>query len=126
MKGRKTGGRKKGTPNKVTGEIRDILREVLTSEAQAIPALLSQIEEPAKRLELLAKFLPYVAPRLQSVEVEKPKGNQQGFSGVLFFPEDATEEEMSRWAEANSGPDKTIIMLPKEQGYDERDIVVVD
>lgn len=73
-KRKKTGGRKAGTPNKVTKSVRESLRDALTGYISGINEKkyslftdLMQIEEPAGRLAMVAKFLPYVAPKLQSV-----------------------------------------------------------
>lgn len=73
-KRKKTGGRKAGTPNKVTKTVRESLRDAITGYLNGINEKgfslaqdLMQIEEPAGRLAMVAKFLPYVAPKLQSV-----------------------------------------------------------
>lgn len=73
-KRKKTGGRKAGTPNKVTKSVRESLRDALTGYINGINENkyslftdLMQIKEPAGRLAMVAKFLPYVAPKLQSV-----------------------------------------------------------
>lgn len=73
-KRKKTGGRKAGTPNKVTKSVRESLRDALTGYINGINEKkyslftdLMQIEEPAGRLAMVAKFLPYVASKLQSV-----------------------------------------------------------
>lgn len=73
-KGKKTGGRKAGTPNKVTKTVRESLRDAITGYLSGINEKgfslardLMQIEEPAGRLAMVAKFMPYVAPKLQSV-----------------------------------------------------------
>lgn len=73
-KRKKTGGRKAGTPNKVTKSVRESLRDALTGYINGINENnyslftdLMQIQEPAGRLAMVAKFLPYVAPKLQSV-----------------------------------------------------------
>lgn len=74
-KRKKTGGRKAGTPNKVTKSVRESLRDALTGYINGINEKnyslftdLMQIQEPAGRLAMVAKFLPYVAPKLQSVK----------------------------------------------------------
>jgi hypothetical protein len=62
MKGKKTGGRQAGTPNKVSGELRDRLREILSGEIDRLPVLLDSLE-PAKRAELIARLLPLIIPK---------------------------------------------------------------
>lgn len=67
--GTKTGGREKGTPNKVTKELRDKLKAILANELENLPAELANI--PAKeRIELLIKLLPYAMPKVQPLTAD--------------------------------------------------------
>lgn len=73
-KRKKTGGRKAGTPNKVTKAVRESLKDAITGylngindKGYSLASDLMSIEEPAGRLAMIAKFLPYVAPKLQSI-----------------------------------------------------------
>ena len=66
MQGTKTGGRTAGTPNKVTSELRTVLKEIFFAELEGLPELLKQLE-PKERLTLLSAFLPYVLPKVQPV-----------------------------------------------------------
>ncbi len=73
-KRKKTGGRKAGTPNKVTKAVRESLKDAITGylngmneKGFSLAQDLYAIEEPAGRLAMIAKFLPYVAPKLQSI-----------------------------------------------------------
>ena len=47
-KGYKTGGREKGTPNKLTHEIRETLIVILEQEMKQLPALMESMQ-PEKR-----------------------------------------------------------------------------
>jgi hypothetical protein len=67
MKGKKTGGRKAGTPNKVTGELRERLKEILSAEIDRLPVLLDSLE-PAKRAEIVTRLLPLVVSKPLSLE----------------------------------------------------------
>ena len=67
MKGIKTGGRKAGTPNKVSGELRSKLKEILSTEIDGLPDLLDSLE-PQKRAEVIARLLPLVIPRQLQAE----------------------------------------------------------
>ena len=64
--GKKFGGREKGTPNKLTAELRSALKDVLYEEIEQIPHRLDELETK-DRLELLVKLMPYVFPKVQSV-----------------------------------------------------------
>lgn len=69
-KGRKkTGGREKGTLNKVSMELGCLLNSVVESELLKLPEQLEKIE-PEKRVLLLSKLLPYVLPKKERVEID--------------------------------------------------------
>ena len=61
----KYGGRKKGTPNRLTKEVRAVLKEVVFDEMSQIHLHFVQLD-PKERIELLIKLLPYVCPKIQS------------------------------------------------------------
>lgn len=62
----KTGGRTKGTPNKITSELRDSLKQIIDGELISLSNRLEQLE-PKERVELLIKLLPYILPKVQTV-----------------------------------------------------------
>ena len=72
----KTGGRIKGTPNKVNREFRETIRKLLDDNADNVGRWLQQVAEgegetkpdPAKALDLLAKLAEFAAPKLGRVE----------------------------------------------------------
>ena len=57
--GKKYGGRQKGTPNRMTKELRSVLKDVLFEELGEIKEKLDMLE-PKERLELVIKLIPYV------------------------------------------------------------------
>ena len=63
--GKKHGGRKKGTPNKLTKELRSVLKDVIYNELENIEERLDQLE-PKQRVELVIKLMPYVFPKMES------------------------------------------------------------
>jgi hypothetical protein len=63
--GKKYGGREKGTPYRMTKELRSILKDVLFEELGEIKEKLDMLE-PKERLELLIKLIPYVLPKVNS------------------------------------------------------------
>ncbi len=65
-KGIKTGGREKGTPNKLTTELRASLKNILADEIKAIPQTLTELD-PKERLELIIKLMPFAMPKVQNV-----------------------------------------------------------
>ncbi len=66
----KTGGRTKGTPNKLTKEIRQTLKNALADQMEEIPQLLSELPSE-KRLDYLIKLMPYVLPKVEPVTMNK-------------------------------------------------------
>ncbi|MDG1934656.1 MAG: hypothetical protein P8I52_07180 [Flavobacteriales bacterium] len=64
--GKKYGGREKGTPNKLTKEIRKILNDIIHKELEKAEENLNTLE-PKQRLELLIKLMPYVLPKVESI-----------------------------------------------------------
>ena len=75
--GRKTGGRRKGATNKVTKELRLVLKELLEKEFANIDKVLNQLE-PADRFNLLIKLLPYAIPKYSDMALPEntDKNNQ--------------------------------------------------
>ena len=63
---KKFGGRKKGTPNKLTKELRSVLKDVLYEEIDRLPERLDELDTK-DRLQLLVKLMPFVFPKVQSV-----------------------------------------------------------
>lgn len=60
------GGRQKGTPNKVTANVRDWLSELINKNRNQIESDLKRLD-PKDRLQVLEKLLQYVLPKQQSV-----------------------------------------------------------
>lgn len=76
----KTGGRKKGTPNKTTQTAKEWISETLSANWEQMKSDL-KVLEPKDRLQLLFKLLEYVVPK------------QRETSNNIKF-EDLTDEEM--------------------------------
>ena len=72
----KKGGRKQGIPNKSTKQIRELLTSVLQEEIERIPEYFNTITDPKQRLDALAKLLPFIAPKMQSIKEVKEDENQ--------------------------------------------------
>lgn len=65
-RGKKTGGRKKGSLNKVTRDTRELLKEILTGELENVHDTLKQAE-PKDRLQFIIKILPYTIPQFANI-----------------------------------------------------------
>ena len=55
----KHGGRQKGTPNRLTKELRTVLKDVIYNELENIEDRLDQLEAK-QRIELMIKLMSYV------------------------------------------------------------------
>ena len=82
-KGHKTGGRQKGTHNKVTKEIRDLLKDILAKELGEVDKQL-ELLEPKDRLDFITKLLPYAMPK---------------YVNQAYEEEDEAEIKKNAWAE---------------------------
>lgn len=71
MKGKKTGGRQKGTPNKNTTKFRAIISEMLDDYYDSGKFMddLMQLK-PAERVAIVEKFTGYVVAKLQSTTLD--------------------------------------------------------
>lgn len=70
MRAIKTGGRQKGTPNKITAKIRQKLSDIVSNEIKNIPEYLNQIESPEIKLKLIIQMLPYLIPKQREISAE--------------------------------------------------------
>ena len=64
--GKKYGGRTKGTPNRVTKELRSLLKDIMYYEIEKIQEHMDSLN-PKDRLELLIKLMPYALPKVISI-----------------------------------------------------------
>ena len=67
-KGKKTGGRTKGTPNEITKELRERVSTFLSNNWSLMESDFQQLE-PKDRLMFYEKIMSYGLPKLQSVGV---------------------------------------------------------
>lgn len=62
----KHGGRTQGTPNVITREVRVVLKRIVSNELEHLEQTIADME-PAKRLEIVLKLIPYVLPKVNPV-----------------------------------------------------------
>jgi hypothetical protein len=73
MKGLKTGGRQKGTPNKITAENREFLSNLFSENYELIQQDFLNLDS-YQRCMVITKILPYILPKMQPVsETEEQK-----------------------------------------------------
>lgn len=92
-KGKKTGGRVAGRPNKSTTEFRQTVSALLSDNASNVAVWLAQVAgggedvkpDPAKALDLLVKLAEYAAPKLNRTEHSGPEGGPIDHSLSVTF-----------------------------------------
>lgn len=82
----KTGGRKAGTPNKVTKATKEVLAQFIGDEADNFKEAMHQIykEDKVTYAALYVKMLPYVIPRLNSVDVNSTNNTKLSMEQQLL------------------------------------------
>ena len=75
MRGEKTGGRQRGTPNKLTFQTHQVLINVLNAELCNLPSLLDQLSPP-ERIDAVCKLSKFALPPLNSVSCFEAEKNR--------------------------------------------------
>ncbi|MGQ8337797.1 hypothetical protein ACUNWD_14710 [Sunxiuqinia sp. A32] len=97
-KGIKTGGRKKGTPNRVSGTIKEMLNTAICKELETLPKLLSELE-PKERLDAIIKLLPYLTSKAKEDDsAESPAEKFTSFSKMVAEKMKEANERMQKKA----------------------------
>lgn len=83
--GRKTGGRKKGTPNKVNAMTREAIGDFLARKWDRIDELFDKVasEDPYKALVLIKDLAEYSIPKLSRSELMGPDGGPLTLEGLV-------------------------------------------
>lgn len=68
-KGRKTGGRGPGVPNKATTDVRACVALIAQRNVEKLEEWIGQIEDPAKRAGMLLDLFEYHIPKLARSDV---------------------------------------------------------
>ena len=61
-------GRPKGVPNKITAQLRAVLKDVVAGELERLPETLESLE-PRDRLDVLIKLIPFAMPKVNPVSM---------------------------------------------------------
>lgn len=65
----KTGGRAKGTPNKVTGSLKEFIKNLIDNNRSQIIADMQELE-PYQRLLFIERLIGYVLPKQAAVDIK--------------------------------------------------------
>ena len=92
-KGNKLGkGRPKGSLNKTTKEMKNILNAALFGDAQSIKDDLDALE-PMQRLSIKAKFAPFILPSMKAVEAKVITEGETSLGFSIGYKDADTSEE---------------------------------
>jgi thymidylate synthase ThyX len=81
--GKKFGGRVKGTPNKTTSEIRDLLKLILENEIKVLPETIKNLK-PNQKADIVFKLIQFVLPK---PEINLEVNNKLNEINVIFKDE---------------------------------------
>lgn len=65
MSRQKTGGRTRGTPNKVTATLKEFITDIIDKNRKQMQKDLQELE-PKERLQILERLMQYVIPKQQA------------------------------------------------------------
>ncbi|MBR5656779.1 MAG: hypothetical protein IKW98_08885 [Prevotella sp.] len=66
---KKVGGRAKGTPNKVTGDMRSIIEKQLRPHIEKIGETIKSIKDPAQKAAAIAQWNQYLMPKYSNTTI---------------------------------------------------------
>lgn len=69
MKGKKTGGRKKGTPNKTTASIREALKTFIDDKRPDFEKAFTKLS-PKEKVLAFTRLLPFVTPQYSAISFD--------------------------------------------------------
>ena len=72
-KGQNGGGKKKGNPNHITKELRELIQKFAEENLDEAISAWSEIEDPKAKAELYFKIIKFVLPTLTSVDLNTNK-----------------------------------------------------
>lgn len=69
---KKTGGRVKGTPNKTTAQIKEMIVSLVGSQMERWPVELEKMmkKDPAEAMKITGRLIDYVLPKQTKMELE--------------------------------------------------------
>lgn len=93
-KGQKFGGRKAGTPNKATRDIREAFRALLEANLDRMQAAFATLweERPDQALRHMTALAEFCIPRLARTEVTGEEGHALKIEIVRFSPSSEAEQ----------------------------------
>lgn len=91
--GKKFGARQNGTPNKLTSELRAVLKDLIHEELEILQERMDHLD-PKERLEVLVKLLLYVLPKVSPASHTTDEPFE--FGSIQIPPHSVTETTTKR------------------------------
>ena len=129
MKGQKTGGRQKGTPNKITVEKREFLSNLFSGNYELIQQDFLNLDS-YQRCMVITKILPYILPKVQPVsETEEQKRAAEqlrlysNIADKVFFWEqqEQKKQDEQRRMQAQNEMEQQPKQEPKQQELEQKE-----
>lgn len=93
--GKKFGGRQKGTPNKTTLILKDILDDLQINVPKQLAELLPKLK-PEKQADVLCELLQYIYPKRKAIELSGKDGEDlAGVQIVIKMPDNGRAEPIT-------------------------------
>jgi hypothetical protein len=82
----KPGRRAPGVPNKVTSDMRKVIRDLIEGEADKLPATMERIRRkyPTRYVALLTRLAEFILPRPQAIALWNAPGSEGGLPPLHF------------------------------------------
>ncbi len=79
----KTGGRKKGTPNNPTKEIKEAINQIVSNNIDKLQDDIDKLE-PKDRIKAIFDLLVYSVPKLSSIDLKEDEAEKQKTTTIIF------------------------------------------
>lgn len=102
------GGRKAGTPNKVTGTVKEWIASIIDGNRKQFEDDLEKLE-PGERVRIISNLLQYVTPKMQSISpAEMLEAEYRKLEELLeSAPDEAIDEIVERVKRLKDGSGRT-------------------
>jgi len=69
---KKEGGRQKGTPNKTTAQIKEMITELVGNQMEKWPVVIDKMmkNDPAEAMKITGRLIDYVLPKQTKIDLE--------------------------------------------------------
>lgn len=69
---KKEGGRQKGTPNKTTAQIKEMITQLVGNQMEKWPGVIEKMmkDDPAEAMKITGRLIDYVLPKQTKIDLE--------------------------------------------------------